>query len=234
VRTLLILTAIDVEARGLARHLGLSPVPGASFPHFRGGPLEVACVGLRASALAARAPAFTSRAVASAAQPPLFVVSAGACGALAPELAEGALVVPQAVVTEDGQRMATASLRGLESRGTLVSVARVVTTAADKARLFVETGAIACDMESAAILAWAASKGFASAVVRGVSDTAASAVPADLVASVGEDGRVRTVTAVRAALSRRGALRDALALRRGTNAALAAVAAALGRVVRSS
>jgi hypothetical protein len=35
---------------------------------------------------------------------------------------------------------------------------------------------------------------------------------------------------VRAALSRRGAIKEALALRRGTNAALAAVAAALARL----
>jgi len=34
VTDLLILTAIDVEARALARHLGLSPVP-AAWPPFR-------------------------------------------------------------------------------------------------------------------------------------------------------------------------------------------------------
>ncbi len=89
-------------------------------------------------------------------------------------------------------------------------------------------------MESAVILAWAASQGLAAAVVRGVSDTASHGVPADLAAAVGDDGRVRTVSAVRAALSRRGALRDALALRRGTHAALAAVAAELARGLRSA
>lgn len=222
-RTLLILTAVDLEARGLARHLGLPPVHGAAWPHFRSGPLEIACVGLRAAALPARAASF---------QRPGLVVSAGACGALAPELAEGALVVPEAVVTEDGGRTAMTALTGLEAKGTLVSVAHVVTSGADKARLWMETGAIACDMESATIVKWARAQGLPVAVVRGVSDTADHGVPADLAASVGEDGRVRTVSAVRAALSRRGALRDALALRRGTNAALASVAAALARVAR--
>lgn len=222
---LLILTAVDLEARGLARHLGLASVPGSTWPHFRSGSVEIACVGLRASALAARAPKFQRARV---------VISAGACGALAPELAEGALVVPEAVVTEDGARVATTSLRGLDASGTLLSVTRVVTSGAEKARLWIETGAIACDMESAIIAAWARTQGVAAAVVRGVSDTADHGVPADLAASVGEDGRVRTVQAVRAALSRRGALRDARALRRGTNAALAAVAGALARVARSS
>jgi len=226
VRSLLILTAIDVEARGLARHLGLAPVPGASWPHFRGGAIEVACVGLRASALGARASSFATPGR-------LIVVSAGACGALAPALAEGALVVPEAVVTEDGERFPATPIAGVPARGTLLTVTRVVETAADKARLFVETGAIACDMESAAILAWAAKHGVPAAVVRGVSDTASTGVPADLAASVGEDGRVKTVTAVRAALSRRGALRDALALRRGTTAALASVASALARAART-
>jgi adenosylhomocysteine nucleosidase len=222
---LLILTAVDLEARGLARHLGLASVPGSTWPHFRSGSVEIACVGLRASALATRAPKFQRGGV---------VISAGACGALAPELAEGALVVPEAVVTDEGTRLAVTQLRGVEASGTLLSVTRVVTSGAEKARLWIETGAIACDMESAIIVEWARKQGRAAAVVRGVSDTAEHGVPADLAASVGEDGRVRTVAAVRAALSRRGALRDALALRRGTNAALAAVAGALARVARSS
>ena len=223
-RALLILTAIDLEARTLARHLGLSPVVGGEWPHFRGGAVELACVGLRASALPARAPQWRL---------PALVISAGACGALAPALPEGALVVPEAVVTEDGQRTATAPVRGIDAAGTLVSVTRVITSAADKARLWMETGAIACDMESAAIAAWAGNQGLGCAVVRGVSDTADHGVPADLAAAVGEDGRVRGVAAVRAALGRRGALRDALALRRGTNAALASVAVALARIARS-
>jgi adenosylhomocysteine nucleosidase len=224
VRSLLILTAIDLEARTLARHLGLSPVVGGAWPHFRGGSVELACVGLRASALAARAPRWRL---------PALVISAGACGALAPELTEGALVVPEAVVTEDGERTATTPVRGLDALGTLVSVTRVITSAADKARMWMETGAVACDMESATIAAWARGQGLGTVVVRGVSDTADHGVPADLAAVVGEDGRVRGVAAVRAALGRRGAVRDALALRRGTNAALASVAAALARIARS-
>ena len=224
-RTLLILAAIEIEARGLARQLGLPPVPAAAWPHFRSGAIEVACVGLRASALPARAASF---------QRADLVISAGACGALAPELAEGQLIIPEAVVTEDGRREATAPLAGLAAHGTLVSVERVVESGADKARLWMETGALACDMESAAIVRWARAQGNAAAVVRGVSDTAEHGVPADLAAAVGEDGRVSSVSAVRAALSRRGALRDALALRRGTNAALANVAAALARVTRAA
>lgn len=220
-RALLILTAVDVEARGLARHLGLAPVPGATFPHFRNGPVELACVGLRASALSACARTLRR---------PSLVISAGACGALAPELPEGALVVPDVVIDDAGGRVATAPVPGVPARGTLLTVSGVVTSGAQKSRLWLETGALACDMESMAIVRWAEAQGAAAAVVRGVSDTAEHGVPADLAAVVAEDGRVRTVAAVRAALSRRGALKDALALRRGTNAALAAVAAALAKI----
>ena len=220
---LLILTAIDVETRALARHLGVPAVPRTSWPHFRADSVEIACVGLRASALTVRAAALRR---------PVLVISAGACGALSPVLREGALVVPDRVLHEDARDEATDALPGLESRGALLSVRRVVASGSEKARLWIQTGAIACDMESAAIVAWARAHGAAAAVVRGVSDTAQQAIPADLAAAVGDDGRVRTVHAVRVALRRRGALRDALALRRGTNAALASVAAALARVVR--
>jgi adenosylhomocysteine nucleosidase len=220
----LILTAVDLEARALARHLGLPAVSGAAFPHYRDGAMEVACVGLRASALGACARHFRA---------PSLVISAGACGALAPELAEGALVVPDGVMDEDGGRIALASVAPLAARGALLTVARVVTSAADKSRLWMETGAVACDMESMPIVRWAQERRAAAAVVRGVSDTAEHGVPADLAAAVGEDGRVKTVAAVRAALTRRGAIRDALSLRRGTNAALHAVAGALARISRA-
>jgi hypothetical protein len=224
VRSVLVLTAVDLEARALARHLGLPAVSGAAFPHYRDGAFEVACVGLRASALPSCAPGLRA---------PSLVISAGACGALAPELPEGALVVPEQVLDEDGGRVTLARLPALPARGALLTVARVLTSGADKSRLWMETGAVACDMESMPIVRWAVARGARAAVIRGVSDTAAHGVPADLAAVVSENGKVRTVAAVRAALARRGAIRDALSLRRGTNAALHAVAGALAGISRA-
>ena len=49
---LLVLTAVDLEARTLARHLGLSSVPGAGWPRFAGGVLEIVPIGVAASQLA--------------------------------------------------------------------------------------------------------------------------------------------------------------------------------------
>ena len=83
-----VFTAVDLEARSLARLLGLARVVGSEWPHYRTGALELLCVGPRARALDLRA---------SRLAPPAFVVSAGVCGALSPDLAEGDLVVPETV-----------------------------------------------------------------------------------------------------------------------------------------
>lgn len=219
----LVLTAIDLEARGLARHLGLPAVGDTDRPHYRAGALEVACVGLRAARLTERLTA----------PRPTLVVSAGACGGLAPHLRRGDLIVPETVVAPSGDRHVTDAWPALPRAGVLLTVAEVVETAAAKARLWVETGALGVDMESAMIVQWARAHRLPVVVVRAVADTATEAVPADLVGLVEPGGRLRPGRAVRAALARPRALADAIALGRGTEAALKAVAATLGRIARS-
>jgi adenosylhomocysteine nucleosidase len=220
---LLVLTAVDLEARTLARHLGLSSVPGARWPRFAGGVLEIVPIGVAASQLA-RLHDTTL---------PTLVVSAGVCGALAPELAVGALVVPETVLGPDGRRYATAAVAGARRHGTLLTTDRVLEDGAAKSRRWLETGALAVDMESAPILEWAAARGVPGLVVRAVSDPAGRGVPADLARVVHTDGRVRPIRAVTAMLARPGALADAVALRAGTTSALKTVAAMLGTLART-
>jgi adenosylhomocysteine nucleosidase len=224
VTRVLVLTALDIEARGLARHLGLPPVPGARLPHFGNGMLELTAVGLRASRLAERAVNWRAREL---------VISAGVCGALAPALSVGALVVPTVVLSPAGGRWPTASVPGLGADGALLTVGDVVESAAQKARLWMETGALAVDMESAPILAWARERGTPAAVVRAVADDAERGIPAALAAAVRDDGRVRPLRAVSAALARATALGDLLELRAGTEAALKTAAAALATMART-
>lgn len=219
----LVVTAVDLEARGLARHLGLSRVTRYDWPHYRGGALDLVCAGPRAAYLEARCGGVESASL---------VISAGVCGALSPDLTEGDLIVPEAVVVAT-RRIPTIALPELRRAGTLVTVEEIVATAEQKARLWVETGALACDMESAPIVEWAAKRGLHAAVVRGVSDRASRGVSADLAALVEPDGRVRTTRAVRVVLSRPRAISEAMMLRSGTNAALKSVAAALGRIART-
>jgi hypothetical protein len=225
VTRVLVLTAVDVEARGLARHLGLARVRSSAWPHFGAGALEIVCVGLRASQLRARAEAL---------RPFDLVVSAGACGALAPELAVGELVVPELVVDRTGQRWHTAKMRRLPSAGTLLSILDVIETPAEKSRLWLETGARAVDMESAAILTWAAERGAVGAVVRAVSDSADRGIPAAVAASVADDGRVSPLRAVTAALARATTISGLMELRAGTEAALKSVAGALAMLARDA
>jgi adenosylhomocysteine nucleosidase len=224
VTRVLVLTAVDVEARGLARHLGLAPVPGAAAPHFAGGAIELATVGLGGARLDERAAGWRAADL---------VVSAGACGGLAPSLAVGALVVPAVVVDGTGERWPAATLPRLPGAGALLTVREVVESAAQKARLWMETGALAVDMESAAIMAWARARGVPAAAVRAVSDDAGRGIPAALAAAVGEDGRVRRLRAVTAALTRQASVNTLLELRAGTEAALRSVAGALATLARS-
>ncbi|MGH7310681.1 MAG: hypothetical protein ACREK6_18520, partial [Candidatus Rokuibacteriota bacterium] len=188
----LVCTAVEVEARRLAQHLRLARVAGSPWAHYRSGALEVLCVGLRARFLA-------ERAVLGAAPP--LIVSAGACGALDPGLGRGDLVVPETVLAPTGVRHATDAVVGLERRGALLTVAEVAQTAADKTRLWMATGALAVDMESAPIVAWARARDLRVTVVRAVSDTAEQAVPADVAALVDAGGRVPAGPALRAALA---------------------------------
>jgi adenosylhomocysteine nucleosidase len=221
---LLVLTAVDLEARGLARHLGLDLAAGPTGSHFVGGSFEIVAVGVAAVQLETRV---------SAVAAPALVVSAGVCGALAPELAAGALVVPEAVLGPDGRRRTTATVGGARRHGTLLTTDRVLRDAASKSRCWLQTGALAVDMESASILDWAAGRGWPGLVVRGVCDAAARGVPVDLARVVEEDGRVRPMRAISAMLARPGALADAVALRAGTTAALKTVAATLGTLSRA-
>src|SRR5262249_57242835 len=145
--------------------------PGATFPHFVGGVLELATIGLRGARLAERA---------AACRPPELVVSAGACGALAPALAVGAPVVPSAVLGPDGARWPTATPPSLAPAGALLTVREVIESATQKARLWMESAALAVDMESALIMAWAHERGVPAAVVRAVSDDAERGLPAGL------------------------------------------------------
>src|SRR3989442_1057117 len=123
---------------------------------------------------------------------------------------------------------------GGPGEGALLTVAAVVESAAQKARLWMETGALAVDMESAAVMAWARERSVPAAVVRAVSDDAESSISTALAGAAGEDGRVRPLRAVTAALTRQTSVNALLGLRAGTEAALKSVAAALATLARGA
>lgn len=215
----------------LARALSLPRLPSLSFSAFGRGPLRVASVGLGAAHLGSR-----WEALVSPADRPL-VVSAGVCGGLDPALHVGDLVLPDSVISNAGRRLpvtgteaqrAAAAGTAPARTGAIATSSRVVTTPEAKAALRAATGAVAVDMESAAIVEAAAARGLASLVVRAVSDDARGTLPVELLRLVSADGRVLVSRVL--ALARPRVLRRALRLRRATRRALMSVAGSLARL----
>lgn len=131
------------------------------------------------------------------------LVGWGVAGGLDPELAPGDVVVAAGVVSPGGATWSTDApwgervtrrLSGELSvrRGTVLGSPRAILGADEKHELFRRTGAVAVDMESAAVAAVAAEAGVPFLVVRAISDPAALTVPGWVGAGLA-DGEVRPV-----------------------------------------
>ena len=226
----LILTALELEARGLAHQLELPRLTRFPFPVYErpGGSVRVAPVGLRAALLLERGPALA----ADLASP--LVISAGTCGALDPALRVGDVVLPESVLGLDGERLnvtpgalaRAVTLLGPEARSgeLLLTTADVVPTPEAKAARFRATGAVAVDLESAVILAWASRHGCPSLVIRAVADTAQQRLPVELGGVVTPEGRLRPIRAAALFVTHPRTIPQALSLQRGTGRALRSVA----------
>jgi adenosylhomocysteine nucleosidase len=137
------------------------------------------------------------------------LISFGICGALDPALVVGDLVIADGVVGDDGALATnpawTAALRAAlpGSRSGLVAGGdAIVGSVAAKAALRQANGATIVDMESHSVAEAARKAGLPFAVVRAVSDTAASALPRAAQAGFKADGQP-DVGAVIATLLRR-------------------------------
>lgn len=121
----------------------------------------------------------------------------GSAGALDADLAPGTLVIPERIVTPRGDSLALDAgwqdrlfvllERGRHiRRGTLASVAHPVPSPAEKAALAAHSGAIAVDMEAAAVAAVAAAAGVPCAVLRAIVDSRELALPQAVRAAIGD------------------------------------------------
>lgn len=231
---LLILTAVELEARVLARELELPRLGPLSFPAFGRGSVRLAPIGLRAGLCESR----WDPLLAGLSAP--LVVSAGVCGALDPRLRPGDLVIPERVIDVAGvphplsplhHRAAVARAGGPASTGPLITTRAVLTTSETKASLFARSGAVAVDMESAVIAARAAQSGYPALVVRAVSDDAGQSLPAEFIRLVTPEGRLRLAGALALGVTRPAMLPGAFELRRRTHRALRAVARTLAAMI---
>ena len=113
------------------------------------------------------------------------VVSTGLCGGLAEQLAVGDIVVGTAV---NGIPIDSPVVRGRYVAGPIASINHVAQTVAEKSALRA-TGAIAVEMEAAAVLQRARKWGVPFYCVRAVSDTSRDAFGLDLNAARDKQGR---------------------------------------------
>lgn len=128
----------------------------------------------------------------------------GVAGALGPHLRNGALFCPERVLDEDGHAYsADAAWRTLlqqrlampfHTEGTLLSVTSPLLTVAAKANAHQQYGAIAVDMESAAVAAVAEARGLPCLVLRAIVDECEDTIPEALNGSVDAWGRPRLLS----------------------------------------
>jgi hypothetical protein len=181
--------AVDFEARGLARRL-------RRIGFGRSGSL-IRTVGLGCARLADVAPdALALR--------PAAILVTGLAGGCAPDLRPGDVVVGRLVgPSEGGEWIApepeladraeeTLKALGLAYRvGPLCTAPEVAATVEAKARLWRVRGAVAVDMESFPVVAWARRVGLPALAVRGVADGPGDVVPPALSKAVTPGGGLR-------------------------------------------
>jgi adenosylhomocysteine nucleosidase len=127
------------------------------------------------------------------------LVSWGMAGGLDPALPAGTICVPELVIAPDGATFATdhhwreLTTAAIVSRctvvsGKLLSSGRAIEDVAGKAAAFRKTGAVAVDMESAAVAKVAAAHDLPFLAVRVIVDTALDALPDAVVAATDTAG----------------------------------------------
>src|SRR5829696_1709461 len=135
---------------------------------------------------------------------PRWIVSAGFAGALDPELRRNDVVLADEVVDLDGQRYAIdvgvpPSDRGPRVRsGRLLTVDRIVRTAAEKAELRRRFVADLVDMETSGVAALCSERSVRFLSIRVVSDEAGADLPPEVAALLTGSGSYRVGAAVRA------------------------------------
>ncbi len=189
---------MPVEARALAGRLGLTVSlecagrPAAARPDGR-VMLVISGVGQARARVAAEGLAGAGAGA---------LVSLGVCAGLDPALGIGDLVVGTQAVAEsrgpfraapgliDAARAVAAASRGLVAFGPILTVDRAIARAGDKAALAARWGAVALEMEGAAVAAAAAASDLPFLAIRAVSDRAEEDLGEALARSVAADGTV--------------------------------------------
>jgi adenosylhomocysteine nucleosidase len=153
---------------------------------------------------------------------PRWLLSAGFAGALDPELGRNAVVMPNEVIDLDGHHFAidvsvpppgAASDRGPRiATGRLLTVDRIIPSAAEKAELRRRYAADLVDMETSAVAAVCSARGVRFLAIRVISDEAGIDLPAEIVTLMTHSGSYRVGAALRALWHRPSRIKDFWAL----------------------
>ncbi|HSB07130.1 MAG TPA: purine phosphorylase [Thermodesulfobacteriota bacterium] len=130
------------------------------------------------------------------------LVSWGSAGGLIPELPPGTLILPQKILAANGgvysadREWHERLCKRLKAhiyfhRGPLVESPEVLTSSAEKTALFKRTGAVAVDMESAAVAAVAHDSGVPFVAIRAIVDPAGMIIPRSVLSAIDEFGQLR-------------------------------------------
>jgi adenosylhomocysteine nucleosidase len=160
---------------------------------------------------------------------PRLVVIAGVAGALDPSLGVGDIVVAAELRVESGGPLSpfSPSVGGECRTGTLLSLDRVLVTAAEKRAAADRHDALAVEMETAGVAAGADGAGIPWVAVRAISDRADESLPLDFNRLRTADGDLPVGRVARAALRHPASIPGLLRLGRNTDRAAASLAAFL-------
>jgi adenosylhomocysteine nucleosidase len=248
---IIIFYAFSREAAALKRRFeSRAPLEMAGLKGFRGRLGEVEVTALATGIGIERARQAARRAFEKIPEAKL-AISTGVAGALSEGLAAGDLIVADRLmlnaadrgdsaahtINVDGRELERVqeSLRAAGVRfstGAILTSARALATAADKRRAKAATGAIAVDMESAAIADEARIRGVPFACVRAILDTADEDVIGAELAN--EDGSVAPLRAAGFLIRNPGAILKLSRLGRNLGIAAKSLADAIEAIVRRS
>lgn len=223
---LALVVALRWEAHILGRSLGLARRGGAEAPALFGegsGRIGLAQAGVGPRNLERAVMAFMA-----GPRKPRLLVSTGFCGAIAPGVQGGDLVVGSSVLPYEGgepgvrpdpwaleQALQLLGYLGVpHHRGAILPVPRLVSSPAEKQALWLKTGATAVDMESGHLAALTRSLEIPFLVVRAVSDTASDPLDPGWQGLVGPDGGLRPLPILRLLIQKPRAVFQGLAMKR--------------------